>query len=62
MSIAHVISSIVTQKKMKNDFQYFFCKSILSHTLWKKKSIHAITHKNIYYNTKKIRVELLKFL
>jgi len=26
-------------------FRYFFCKSVLSHTLWKKKSIHAITHK-----------------
>ena len=63
-SIAHIISSIVTQKKTENQknfphieiiiFTTFFVNRFFR-TRYEKKSIHAITHK-------KIRVELLKCL
>ena len=74
MSIVNVIYSIVTQKNMKLKkkvsphshieimISLLFCKSVLSHTLWKK-SIHAIKNKKkIIITLKKIRVKLLKFL
>jgi len=64
-SIAHIISSIVTQKKTENQknfphieiiiFTTFFVNRFFRTRYEKKRSIHAITHK-------KIRVEFLKFL
>ena len=59
MSIAHVFSSIVTQKNenQKNvlphrnhDFYYFFCKSVLSHT--KKVNSHYNTQKKFIITQK----------
>jgi hypothetical protein len=65
MSIAHVIYSIVTQKKHENQkkfshidiiiFTTFFVYRFFRTRYEKKKSIQAITHK-------KIRVKLLKCL
>ena len=62
MSIAHVFSIIVPQKKIKKTFRHIeimifttFFVNRFFRTRYEKKSIHAITHK-------KIRVELLKCL
>ena len=64
MSIAHVFSSIVTHKKNENKknfrhieimiFTTFFVNQFFR-TRYKKKSIHAITHKEIIITHKKSR-------
>ena len=67
MSIAHVISSIVTQKKTENQknfrhieimiFTTFFVNRFFR-TRYEKKSIHVITYKKKFIITQK-KIELL---